>query len=69
MKPRFVWTMPMVGLFLIGSSSIALADTSATAITDQSDAHGTGVASGASLSTTHVETAVPPSPLESAATL
>ena len=28
MKPRFVWTMPMVVLVLFGSSSIALADTS-----------------------------------------
>jgi formamidase len=28
MKPKFVWTMPVVPLFLIGSWSIALADTS-----------------------------------------
>ena len=28
MKPRFVRTVPIVALFLIGSSSIALADTS-----------------------------------------
>ena len=28
MKSKFVWTMPVVALFLIGSWSIALADTS-----------------------------------------
>jgi len=28
MKLQFVWTMSMVAVFLIGSSSIALADTS-----------------------------------------